>query len=1404
MKRIIQISVLLLLCTLAYGGNVTKEQALQKALQFTNSRPHVVNGKRLALGKKFQLREAKGERKGFYAFNIGEQNGFVLVSADDRTPAILGYASKGTYNVDDMPENMRAWLQGYADQMDYLEKHPGANVLSTAQLDEHTPIAPMLTSTWNQSSPYNNMCPFDGGYRSVTGCVATAMAQVLYYHRYPAQTTATIPAYTTETNGISVDEIGITSIDWNNMLDNYTGSETTLQKKAVANLMKLCGASVEMDYSSSSSGASGFMAEPALKNYFGYDASTFMADRSDYRAKEWNDLVYDELANNRPVFYTGQSLGGGHAFVIDGYDEDGYFHVNWGWGGYCDSYFLLSILDPDSNDGIGASSSTDGYSFYQGALIGAQPYTGQPNSNAIMTIYTMTVENSVIAKQDDVFPISAVGEIYNMTNETINFELGLGIYTKDNELLYAESNGNEELESGWGWTSLELGANVPALPDGDYIITTISRNMGTTKWHQSLGSTKCYAIATIAGDQLTLKMPITDLSGSMEIVGDQKVGNQLTVKTTIDNNGTPFNDIFWLFVNDHEVGAQHFDIAGGDTDILEMSFTLDSEDESYVSLGYFTYVWDDTENVWQSIYNEVASTTIGTGEEPELASGTYYLRNVATQKFWGAGNNWGTKASLVDEYQYAQLKYLSDGNYTLESMVSNGGSAYYFNGDFMDNANPVELTFTKQDNGYYTIANGDNYYGYDGSTTVLGKNLAADSENALWEVLTEEEIINEKNTILSSATADNPVDATFLIQNAGFGRNRIDGAWEIYNSWNYNLGGPNASEGNYCAESYHSTFQLEQNIDAPKGVYKLTAQGFYRQDGTDNDDLPYFFAYCYETGESSNARFPYKTGSESSMADAANSFENGLYTSDPMYIEMPSDGMMAIGAYLAENVDLWCIWDNFHLTYYGPDADINALKNAGLIASYEKALADATEALTDEEYTIVAGEERENLSAVIAEHENVGTDETSLQNALEALTEATETFKMAKASYKRLADVLSLIGQYPYASASKTAAIESYKTYAPTSADDATTKLQTWQPAIRRYVESNALLESIEGSIDMTNSIQNPNAEDGKNGWTTILATPGYINVLSGEPLTDADGYSGYSYFDGGNWSGTDWNVSLEQKIELPKGHYLLSVSSRASAGLSTFCLYAGDNRKEMLHIGAAQGLFGNGWNDAFVEFELEDDAMINIGVQGKATPVQNWMSFTRFRLAKFPIPTETVTVTAAGYATYVSDNNLDYSEVQGLTAYKANVSGATISFEKVTTVPAGEGVLLKGEGVFEVPQVNNVAPWTDDHNAFIRGTGAAVETGSGPYNYILNNVGGIVGFYRANNQVVAKNRAYIQTTVNAARLSISFDDEESTDVHTTFYQESSGNTTFNLNGQRVEKPQKGLYVKEGRKVIFK
>ena len=185
----------------------------------------------------------------------------------------------------------------------------------------------------------------------------------------------------------------------------------------------------------------------------------------------------------------------------------------------------------------------------------------------------------------------------------------------------------------------------------------------------------------------------------------------------------------------------------------------------------------------------------------------------------------------------------------------------------------------------------------------------------------------------------------------------------------------------------------------------------------------------------------------------------------------------------------------------------------------------------------------------------------------------------------------------------------------------------------------------------------------------------------------------------------------------------------------------------------------------------------------------------------------ETVTITdAGGYATYVSDNDLDYSSVSGLTAYRATISDKTITFNKVTTVPAGEGVLLKGaEDNYTVPVTAGVAAWDADFNAFVRGTGAAVASeADGKYNYILNNVGGVVGFYKANDKKVGTNRAYIQAPVSASRLSFVFDDEEEVTGIKTINTVKNGGAIYNLNGQRVNKAKNGLYILNGRKVMFK
>lgn len=182
---------------------------------------------------------------------------------------------------------------------------------------------------------------------------------------------------------------------------------------------------------------------------------------------------------------------------------------------------------------------------------------------------------------------------------------------------------------------------------------------------------------------------------------------------------------------------------------------------------------------------------------------------------------------------------------------------------------------------------------------------------------------------------------------------------------------------------------------------------------------------------------------------------------------------------------------------------------------------------------------------------------------------------------------------------------------------------------------------------------------------------------------------------------------------------------------------------------------------------------------------------------------TSPVSISAAGFATFVSDFDLDYSSVPGLKAYKATVDGVTISFDKVTTVPAGEGVLLQGnEGTYNVPLTSGVTPWAADDNAFVRGTGAAVATGDGPYNYILNKVNGVVGFYKANGQTVAKNRAYLQSTTAAARISLNFD-EETTGI-SEVVKSDVNNKVFDLQGRHIAQPTKGLYIMNGRKVLVK
>lgn len=590
MKKSYLLLLMLFVSIVAMGGPVTPDEARQKITKFMNPRrANAISESSLQLVATSHYQVQKETMAAsYYVFNVGEGQGFVIAAADDRIPAVLGYSSKGQFDPQHMPENMKAWLQGYNDQMAYLNEHPEA--AAPRKTVSGGSIAPLLQSEWDQGNPYNLLCPEDGGQHSVTGCAATAMAQVMYFWQWPKQTAAEIPGYKSSDKGFVMPAIPAgKSIDWENMVPKYTGSETDAQKQAVAELMLLCGTAVQMNYSASSSAASTSYVADAWVNYLDYDAATIYENRSSYRLAAWNQKVYDELAAGRPVLYAGQSSGGGHAFVIDGYGGDDYFHVNWGWGGGSNNYFLLSILDPGSNSGIGASSSTDGYSYDQGAIFGAQPNTGiSPSVTPIMTTSSISAPSGLevtrTATTQD-FQVDVTASFWNMTGITCTFDMAYGVYDETDNLLAVATLWSYTLENTYGYgnakATIPFGANITS---GSYIIKPISRETGAETWYPNKGTETYFLTATISDNTLTLQEPTFGLTGSIEPTGKQEVKSPLNLTATITNNGTLFNGQIFLFVDGNLACGRHFDIDAGATENIDFSFIPDSEGPKTVTL----------------------------------------------------------------------------------------------------------------------------------------------------------------------------------------------------------------------------------------------------------------------------------------------------------------------------------------------------------------------------------------------------------------------------------------------------------------------------------------------------------------------------------------------------------------------------------------------------------------------------------------------------------------------------------------------------------------------------------------------------------------------------------------------------------------------------------------------------
>ena len=304
-----------------------------------------------------------------------------------------------------------------------------------------------------------------------------------------------------------------------------------------------------------------------------------------------------------------------------------------------------------------------------------------------------------------------------------------------------------------------------------------------------------------------------------------------------------------------------------------------------------------------------------------LEAGNYILQNVATGKYFGGANSWGTRASLTDHPEYVTLAKLEDGAYTIESRYSNGeGQNFLGSNYFVDNGNPMALTITPVGEGIYTINctgdEGTGFLGYDGSTTVLSGVLAdGKSEAAQWRITSVEDLV----AAMPEASVDNPQDVTFLIKDANFGRNNRDAAAWIWETENHNISGANE---NFCAESWTHTFVLSQEIELPNGVYMLNAQAALT-DYTGAYDKRADYPVVYANNESVQFCEMEEDDRATSMAKLSGSFSAGKYFVDPIILEV-TDGKMTIGA-KCDATDYWCIFDNFSLTYFA-DADIEAVR----------------------------------------------------------------------------------------------------------------------------------------------------------------------------------------------------------------------------------------------------------------------------------------------------------------------------------------------------------------------------------------------------------------------------------------------------------------------------------------------
>lgn len=558
------------------AGNVSEDQARQIAVSFWQSAP-VTRGGIPSLQMVFHSEDlvtrSSVQSPAYYVFDNTGGPGFVIVAGDDVAMPVLGYSFEHEFSKDNLPANLKAWLEYMRDEVNKARrsgaKAESAVTRAWSQVEVGTPVVELETAKWNQMEPYNLLCPIVGGESTYTGCTATAVAIVMRYHQWPEKGVGTLPGYKI-LRGEVLPELPLGhTYDWKNMPLEYPYmGYSQAEANAVAVLMRDCGWMIFSDYGpigSVGTMASSYDIPSGLKTYMGYDKKARIISRNGYSTFEWNALMKGELDNSRPIIYAGFSVRSGHAFVLDGYTDQDYYRVNWGWGGYCDGYFLLTALDPE---GQGAGGSEGGYNTSQTAVIGIQKDDGGTNLEELryserfneQDLCGLIVDESVVSGRP--FDLYS-GCMKNSGSGTFTGELMFAVADKEGNIieeLYTMSV-SDWLESQYFCPSIgNVTINTLVLPG--YRIRGYYRSANTPEWTLIKGNEEdgCVWDLLIADEysieettQLTynkksrlLRLLVKDgVSVSLRSSGGsdcsdkcQIQGNEITVDTSLLRDGT--------------------------------------------------------------------------------------------------------------------------------------------------------------------------------------------------------------------------------------------------------------------------------------------------------------------------------------------------------------------------------------------------------------------------------------------------------------------------------------------------------------------------------------------------------------------------------------------------------------------------------------------------------------------------------------------------------------------------------------------------------------------------------------------------------------------------------------------------------------------------------------------------